>query len=117
MAVAPYALVLAGQAAEVGCSRVAGDSSFLEATNGGSVVAAVGQGGVAGVVRVAHDVHLSQHASLFQVAVRDPSGRVVGRDKVGLDIGRERLTPDVSLPISVEVDASHAHLGRISGPQ
>ena len=109
--------MVAGQAAEVGGRGVTGDGSFLETSDGGSVVAPVRQGGVSGVVRVTHHVCLADEPCLLKVTVGDSALGIVGGHKVVLHLLGERLVPDKGLTVGIEEHAAHASFGGVRGPQ
>jgi len=52
---------------------------------------------------------------VLEVAVSDSATWVVLRDKVSLDVVRERKAPDVGLLMVVEVDATHSSFGSVGG--
>jgi hypothetical protein len=117
VAVAVLALVSTGIVAEVCCRPVTGDSAFSDAGHSGGVVLPIRDSGVGDVMVMADDGYLGEQARLFEVAVSELSRRVRLQDESGLDVIREQKPPDVPLPQSVEVDASHADFGVVRGSQ
>ena len=117
LAVAVFSLVSTGVIAEKGSRPVRGDRSLQHSRQGGGVVSPIGDGGVADVVMVSHEGGLSQETGLLKVAVGDVTPGVVGRDQPGLDLSRERLTPEVALAGAVVVNTPHPCLCRIRGAQ
>ena len=117
VAVAVCPLVVTGDHAEVGSRTSRGHRSLADPGDSRGVVAEVAEGSVASVMGAAHDIHLSLQGSLFEVAVGDGAGGVVGRDESILDVLREGVPPDVALASGVEVDTTHAHPSGVRGTQ
>lgn len=66
---------------------------------------------------VGHDVRLGNDGGLLQITVGDVARGVVGADQSSLDVRREGVSPVVTLAGVVEVHATHASAGGISGTQ
>ncbi len=115
--VAVLALVAAGEVAEEGGCAVAGDRALVDTGDGRGVVRQVDERGVPGVMGGTHEVDLGQETGLFEVAVGDGAARVVEGNKAALHVGGEWGPPDVGVAVGVEVDAAHAWLGGVRGPE
>ena len=81
------------------------------------VVRDIGDGGVANVIGLTHNVGLGNEPSMFEVTVSDKALGVVEGHQVVLDVSCERLLPDVRVQGGVKEHASHTWLGSISGSQ
>jgi hypothetical protein len=67
---------------------------------------------------MADDGHLGEQSGLFEITVGDsPRWVCLQEHELGLAVVREWESPDVPLPRSIKVDASHTNFGRISGSQ
>ena len=117
MTVSVGALMIALETAESCRGTRRGDSTFVHSRDRWGVVRSVFQGGIAHVMAMGHDVHLSQQARVFQVAVGDISCWVGGRHKASLDFGWEGLPPYICRSFAVKVHSTHARLGCVSGAQ
>jgi hypothetical protein len=114
--VAVLPLMCTGVVAKV-CSRpVASDSALGDARHCWGVVGAVGQSGIGDIMVMTDDGDLGEQSRLLEVAVGDSSGGIRLRHELGLDVVRERKSPDVPLPRGIEVDSSHANFGRVRRP-
>jgi hypothetical protein len=117
VAVAVETLVGAAEVAQEGGWAIAGHGAFADARDSWGVVAAVGDGGVANVMRGGHEGDLPEEACLLEVTVGDRAGEVVGGYEPVLEVFRVRETPYEGAPSGIEVDAPHAHLGSIGRAQ
>ena len=102
-AVAVFPLQSAVEETKSGACASDSGGAFLHPGDGWSVVAASDNGGVSRRVSRSNEVKLSNHPSLFQVAVRDGAIWVGGGDKARLDVGGERFSPDIALTCGVKV--------------
>ena len=110
-------LMLARPVAEVSGRAVGGHRAFADAGHCRGVVGAVHESGVADVVGRSHEVHLAEETRVLEVAVGDGAGGVVGGHEAPLDVGRERVAPEVALAGVVEVHPAHACLGGVGAPE
>jgi hypothetical protein len=115
--VAVEALVVTGDLAEIRGGPNGGDGTFAGSGDSWSVVAEVLKGGMAYWVAVGHDVELGQEGRLLEVAVGDMPSGVVGAHQGGLHIRGKRVSPVVAVPMVVEVHATHARAGGVSGAE
>ena len=115
--VAVVALVGTLQAAQVGGGVVSGDGPFVVAGDCRRVVGQGGGGQLADVVGLGDGVMVGHQGSLFQVAVGEAAGRVVGGDHAVLNVLGEREPPERRGVSFGEEDAAHAELGGVSGAQ
>ena len=90
--------------------------SLIHARNGRSVVASGDDGAEGCWQGGCNDVQVADHAGLFQIAVGDGTIGVVGRDQAALNLGRERLAPEVGLLVGGEEHPSRALFGGVSCP-
>lgn len=114
-AVTEGSLVVAGELAEVGSRARGRHRAFEGAGHGRGVVTHGLEGGVGDGMAVGHDVMVCEDGGIFQVAVGDVAGRVVGRHEGGLDVVRKREAPVVAAAGVVEVHAAHALSSSIGG--
>lgn len=93
MAIAMLALVVAGDAAELGSSPVRGDGALVEPRHRRGVVGHVFECGVAHRVRARHELSLPEEPRLLEVAVRDGARGVVFGHELALNLRAERVAP------------------------
>lgn len=117
VAVAMGALVLAGEAAEVSGSPIAGHGATAEPGDGRCVVGEVFDGGVGDVMSGGHEVELAKHSGLLEVAVGDDPRGVFPRDQFGLYGEREGFPPEIGVAVAVKVDPAHSLESGIGGAQ
>jgi hypothetical protein len=113
--VAVFALVRTLYVAEVSGCGLAGDRALGDSGDCRGVVRAARDRGVGDVVVVRHEHDLSEEPRVLEVTVGDDSGSVVGGDQLGLDLRRERASPDVREAFGAVIDAAHAGLGGVGG--
>ena len=90
--------------------------SFIHTRDGRGVVASGDDGAEGCRQGGCNNVQVADHAGLFQIAVGDGTIGVFGRDQAALNLGRERLAPEVGLLVGCEEHPSHALFGGVSCP-
>lgn len=117
-AVAVFALVVAGELAEVGRCAWCSHGPFLRARDGSDVVRHVCQGGVADREVASHHVQLTEPSSLLEVTVGDGARGVLDGGQIGTDVVGERSSPKVAVAGGrVKEHTAHASFGSVCGAE
>ena len=93
---------------EMGACASDSGGAFLHAGDGQGVVAASDNGSVSRRMPRRNEIKLSNHPSLFKIAVPDSAIRIGSGDKICLDVSGKGFSPDIALTCGVKVDSAHA---------
>ena len=114
-AVAVVPLVKAGQTKKVGSGVTGGDGTAGGTTNGRGVVIEDREGAFASINRLGQNILVGDNAGEFEITIGEGTTGIVIRNKVGLDMRRERGPPKESGGAINKPHATHAGFGRIDG--